>query len=137
MSKTATEVRPNMFPFMRYHDAPAAIEWLVRAFGFEKKVAYPAPDGSIGHAELRYGPGVIMLGSCKEDKLNLTSPRDLPAVNQGTYIHVDAIDEHFERARGAGAEIVIELRNTDYGSREYVARDLEGQLWSFGTYYPE
>ena len=137
MSKTATEVRPNMFPFMRYRDAPAAIEWLVRAFGFEKKVAYPAPDGSIGHAELRYGSGVIMLGSSKDDRLKLKSPRDLPAVTQGVYIYVEEIDAHFQRASAAGAEIVIELRNTDYGSREYVARDPEGLLWSFGTYYPE
>lgn len=65
-------------------------------------------------------------------------PRELGPVNQGVYVIVDdGIDSHYERAHAAGAEIVRELHDTDYGSRNYVARDPEGNLWSFGTYRPE
>jgi uncharacterized glyoxalase superfamily protein PhnB len=69
----------NIFPFLRYQDAPAAIEWLVQAFGFEKKAVYPGPEGSntIAHAELRTGSGLIMLGSAKDDHLKMKTPRHL------------------------------------------------------------
>ncbi|HUF02532.1 MAG TPA: VOC family protein [Gaiellaceae bacterium] len=53
------------------------------------------------------------------------------------YVIVADVDGHYERARSAGAEIVRELKDTDYGSRGYMARDSEGNLWSFGTYRPE
>jgi uncharacterized glyoxalase superfamily protein PhnB len=126
----------NIFPFMRYDDAPAAIEWLVRAFGFEKQMVVPGPDGTIAHAQLSLGPGLIMLGSSKDDELQMGSPRKLGAVNQGIYVYLDDVKGHYERATAAGAEIVRDLGDTEYGSREYVARDPEGHLWSFGTYNP-
>jgi uncharacterized glyoxalase superfamily protein PhnB len=130
---------PNLFPALRYQDAPAAIEWLVQAFGFEKKAVYPGPEGSntIAHAELRLGSGLIMLGSAKDDHLNMKSPRELGAITQGIYIVVDDVDARFERAKAAGAEVVIPPQDLDYGSREFAVRDPEGHLWSFGTYSPE
>ncbi len=137
MSQNSRDSSPNIFPFMRYKDAPSAIEWLVKAFGFEKQMVVPGPNGTIAHAQLSLGPGVIMLGTAREDDLRMRSPRDLPAVNQGVYIYVVDVDAHYQRAKAAGAEIVRELNDTDYGSREYTARDLEGHLWSFGTYRPD
>ncbi len=123
-------------PFMRYEDAPRAIEWLERAFGFQSQLRVPGPGGTIAHAELRLGTGVIMLGSLKDDDLGLTSPRALTRVTQGIYVALEDVDAHYQQARAAGAEIVREPADTEYGSREYLARDLEGHLWSFGTYRP-
>jgi uncharacterized glyoxalase superfamily protein PhnB len=126
----------SIFPFMRYEDAPKAIDWLERAFAFQCQLRVPGPDGTIAHAELRLGNGLIMLGSAKDDDLGLTTPRKLARVTQGIYVVLDDIDAHYRKARTAGAEIVRELADTEYGSREYLARDLEGHLWSFGTYRP-
>ena len=84
----------------------------------------------------RYG-GTIILGSCKDDVFRYKTPRAAGGVTQAVYVCIADIDEHFARARAAGAEIVFELKDTDYGSREYSVRDLEGHLWHFGTYAPE
>jgi uncharacterized glyoxalase superfamily protein PhnB len=136
MADTMASGAPTMFPFVRYHDAPAAIEWLGRVFGLESRAVHAAPDGSIAHAELGYGGSVLMLGSAREDQLGLRTAHDLGAVTQGIYVCVADVDAHYARARAAGATIAYELRDTEYGSREYGARDLEGNLWSFGTYRP-
>ncbi len=126
----------RIFPFLRYEDAPAAFEWLARAFGFEKQMLVPGPDGTIAHAQLRYGGSLIMIGSARDDVMHLKSPAEVGGATQGIYVHVDDVDAHHDRAKAAGAEIIMELEDTDYGSREYMARDLEGHLWSFGTYAP-
>jgi uncharacterized glyoxalase superfamily protein PhnB len=128
----------NCIPFMHYEDAPAALDWLSKAFGFERASVYEGPDGTIAHAEMRLGDGMIMLGSARENDRGIKTPRELRAVNQGVYVIVDdGIDAHYELARSAGGEIVRELHDTDYGSREYIAKDPEGNPWSFGTYRPE
>jgi uncharacterized glyoxalase superfamily protein PhnB len=115
---------------MRYRDAPAAIEFLKAAFGFEEKTVYANEDGTIAHAELTFGPSILMLGSSKDDMYG-------NRVGAGwLYVAVDDADAHCERAKAAGAEIVNELHDTDYGSRDYAARDPEGNLWNFGTYRP-
>jgi uncharacterized glyoxalase superfamily protein PhnB len=126
----------TMFPFTRYADAPAAIDWLCAAFGFEKRAVHQGEDGTVQHAELAYGGSVVMLGSARENDFGLKTPRELGGVTGGVYVAVDDADAHYERARAAGAEIVRELADTDYGSREYMARDPEGNVWSFGTYRP-
>jgi uncharacterized glyoxalase superfamily protein PhnB len=126
----------NTYPFMSYKDATAAIDWLCAAFGFEKKAVHENDDGSVAHAELSTGDGLIMLGTEKEGHLKLRSPQGLGYVTQGVYIALSEVDEHFARAKAAGAEIVMEPTNQDYGSRDYLARDPEGHLWSFGTYKP-
>ena len=132
-TQTATQI---LFPFLRYRDAPAAIDWLVKAFGFEEQMVVPGDNGTVAHAQLSFGAGVIMLGTARDDELRMKSPRDLSAVNQGIYVYLEDVDTHCERARIIGAEIIRGPENTDYGSREYTARDLEGHLWSFGTYRP-
>ncbi len=137
MSELTTNGPPNIFPFLRYHDAPAALDWLERAFGFQRLMVAPGPDGTVAHAQIAIGPGVIMLSPVMPgDALGLKSPRDTDGGSQGIYVHVEDVDAHHRRARAAGAEIVHDLQDMDYGSREYAARDPEGYLWSFGTYRP-
>jgi uncharacterized glyoxalase superfamily protein PhnB len=125
---------PNIFPFFRYDDPDGALEWLARAFGFEEKAVARGRDDAIVHAEMRFGPGVIAFGPSKDDPLGMGTPRALGGVNQGTYVYVQDLEAHYRRAVEAGAEIVRPFEETDYGSKEYTARDLEGNLWSFGTY---
>jgi len=126
----------NIFPTLRYEDASAAIDWLERAFGFEEKEVHRGEDGIVQHAELRLEAGLIMLGQYREQGwMGGTAPDPL-ASPQGIYIVIDDPDAHHERAKAAGAQIVRGLTDQDYGSREYSARDPEGNLWSFGTYDP-
>jgi uncharacterized glyoxalase superfamily protein PhnB len=122
----------DIYPSLRYRDAPAAIDWLERAFGFERHEVHEGPDGTVAHAELRWGDGMIMLGSERGDD----DPYGSHAGQSWLYVVVEDADAHFERAKAAGAEIVRELTDQDYGSRDYSARDPEGNLWSFGTYQP-
>jgi uncharacterized glyoxalase superfamily protein PhnB len=136
MSPKHSEIVPNVFPFLRYQDAPRAIQWLTEAFGFEKQAVYPGPEGTIAHAQLRVGPGVIMLSSSRKDALGMESAPELGGVSQGVYIALRDVDAHYARSQAAGATIVRPIENTDYGSREYTAKDPEGNLWSFGTYVP-
>lgn len=122
-----------MIPCLSYRDARAAIDWLVEAFGFTEVAAYAGTDRAIEHAELAWDNGMIMLGSARDGD-------DPLAIRQGTgavYVIVQDPDAHHARAVAAGAEIVRELQDMDYGSRDYAARDLEGNLWSFGTYRPD
>lgn len=128
---------PQVFPVLRYEDAPAAFEWLSRAFGFEKQMVVPGPKGTISHAQLRYGGSVVMIGTAQEDELGLQTPTQRGGPTQALYVQVDDIDAHHDRAKAAGAEIIMGLEETPYGSREYAARDPEGHVWSFGTYAPD
>jgi uncharacterized glyoxalase superfamily protein PhnB len=122
---------PTIFPSLRYRDAPRAIEFLVEAFGFQRAMVVENDDGTVAHAELSYDDGMVMLGTDRDDS-------DGSHVGQGwMYVVVEDADAHYARARAAGAEIVRELEEQDYGSRDYSARDFEGNLWSFGTYRPE
>ena len=118
---------PTVFPILSYDDAQAAIDFLVSAFGAERHAVYAGEDGTIQHAEVRLGNGMVMLGSSRADS---------PATRGSIYVVVENSDEHCARARAAGADIVMELRDTEYGSRDYGARDPEGNTWYFGTYQP-
>jgi uncharacterized glyoxalase superfamily protein PhnB len=124
----------SVIPFIYYEDPAAAIEWLKEAFGFSEHAVHRAEDGTIAHAELRLGTGIIMPGAPAE--LGMTSAKRLGGANQGNYVVVEDPDAHFERARAAGAEIVEQPTDRDYGSREYTARDPDGNVWTFGTYDP-
>lgn len=112
-------------PCVRYGDERAAMEWLREAFGFEEHTVYEDEDGNLAHAELRLGSGILMIGSGPDTE----EPFSL-------YVTVEDVDAHHARAVAAGAEIVRPLRDTDYGSREYGVRDLDGHIWYFGTYDP-
>src|SRR5262249_55484352 len=119
----------NIFPALRYRNAPAAIDWLVRTLGFEQLAVHANPDGSIAHAELKFGTGVVGLNSARPLPGNPWSD-----VGAGIFVHVPEVDAPHDRARAAGAEIIMPLKDMDYGSREYSVRDPEGHLWGFGTY---
>ena len=137
MTKDTRESAPNIFPEIVYDDAPAAMEWLGRAFGFVTGEVIQGPGATIVHAEMHLGTGTIMpKSSTAEAEFGLKSPRALGGINQCLYVAVEDPDAHYERAKAAGAEIVMEPFDTDYGARNYCVRDLEGHLWSFGTYWP-
>jgi uncharacterized glyoxalase superfamily protein PhnB len=139
MNTMQTKTRQNIYPSVRYDDARAAVQWLTSVLGFEEHVVYTSEGGSIQHAELKLGGGLIMLGSVKDDPYG-KSPRSLGGVSGGIYIAFDTpaeIDAAYFRAKGAGAEIVRELSDTDYGSHDFAVRDPEGHTWSFGTYRPQ
>jgi uncharacterized glyoxalase superfamily protein PhnB len=126
-------------PGMRYRNAPAAIEWLCRAFGFEKHLVVPGPNDTIVHAQLTYGNGMIMLSSMLDTEFNklIKQPEELGGFEtQSPYVIVPDADAHNARAKGAGATIVLDIVDASYGGRSYSCRDLEGHLWSFGTYNP-
>lgn len=136
MATTVQAATTNIYPFMSYDDAPAAIEWLAGAFGFEAIAVFPDEERGIAHAELRLGDGWIMLSTTRDNEFNVRTPRTLGASTQGIAVYVEDVDAHYARATSAGAEIVRELNDTHYGAREYLARDPEGHLWSFGNYRP-
>jgi uncharacterized glyoxalase superfamily protein PhnB len=92
----------------------------------------PGENGTVAHAQLRLGAGMIMMGSGgRPDPQNPWA-----AARFGTYVVVPDIDAHYTRAKASGATIERPLSDTEYGSREYSARDCDGHLWSFGTYDP-
>lgn len=126
----------TIFPAIRYRDAGAALQWLKDAFGAEEKDVFRGEDGTIHHAELIVGGGVIMFGQhAEEGWLGGATPDPLGST-VSLYIAVEDPDAHHARATGAGARVVRDLEDMPYGSREYSVRDLEGNLWSFGTYTP-
>lgn len=131
------ESLPDIGPVLAYEDAAGAIEWLMKALGFREHLIVPGDDDTITHAELRLGAGVVMLTSARPyGPFPFHSPKASGTVTASTYIRLDDIDAHYERARAAGVEVVRELAETSYGSREYSARDPEGHLWHFGDYRP-
>jgi uncharacterized glyoxalase superfamily protein PhnB len=130
------QLRPNIFPAVRYADAEAGIAFLKEAFGAIEQAVHRGDDGVVHHAELALGAGLVMIGEHSETGwLGGEPPRPLSST-VSIYIVVEDPDTHHATAAAAGATIVRELENTDYGSREYSARDPEGNLWSFGTYDP-
>lgn len=124
--------RPTVYPAFKYDDAPAAIDWLEKAFGLKRGLVVPGPDGGVAHAEMSIGAGGVMLGSKRAP-----TPQDPWAATPfGLYVVVEDIDTHFANAKAAGARIVEEINDTDYGSRQYSALDPAGTVWCFGTYRP-
>jgi len=130
--------RINVIPALQYKDAKAAIGFLCNAFGFERKAVYEDKDGSVAHAELLHGNGMVMLGSVKDTEYGrlLKRPADAGGVTMSVYVVVDDADAHFARAKAAGAQIVREPVTQDYGGRDYTCKDPEGHVWTFGTYDP-
>ena len=133
--------RSTVIPCLRYRDAPAAIDWLCRVFGFERHAVYSNEDGSIAHAQLVMGGGMLMLGSERSDgsewSERIRQPDEMGGVEtQAPYLVVSDADAVYARVREAGAPIVLEIRDEDYGGRGFSCRDLEGHLWSVGSYDP-
>ncbi|HTA14797.1 MAG TPA: VOC family protein [Solirubrobacteraceae bacterium] len=140
MTSFAKNCRATVIPGLRYRDCPAAIEWLCRAFGFEQKAVYPNPDGTIAHAELRFGNGMIMLGSVRPDApgvLPFAQPEEIGLrETQVPYLTVSDCTAIYQTAKNAGALMVRDLAEMDYGGKAFTCRDPEGHLWSLGEYDP-
>jgi PhnB protein len=132
MAKNPPEGMQRVIPMLAYADAPAALEFLCNAFGFEEKYRMEMPDGRIGHAELSYKDNVLMLASVWGE-LGHASPKDLAGVHGQTYCFVDDVDAHYEQALAAGATIIAAPEDQFYGARIYRAVDPEGHRWIFGT----
>jgi uncharacterized glyoxalase superfamily protein PhnB len=124
--------RASLASAVYYKDPLAALDWLEKAFGFERSMLITNPDGTVGHSEMRFGDGYIMVG--REWCENAASPATTGGRNtQSIHVHLsEGIDEHCARARAAGAVILREPADQFYGDRTYSARDPEGHVWSFG-----
>lgn len=128
----------TVIPTLRYEDAPGMIDWLCTTIGFARHLVVEDGQGGIAHAQLTLGPGMIMLGSARDDAFGALqqTPTALGGTNQSPYVVVSDADAVYARAKAAGAEIVYEIRDEDYGGRGFSCRDPEGHLWNIGTYDP-
>jgi len=135
MAKSCSTVMPTL----RYRNAPAAIDWLCKVFGFARRAVHELPDRTVAHAELTLGGGMIMLGSARDDEYGrgFKTPGELGGVEtRSSYLVAADVDAVYARAQAAGATIVRPLKDTGYGSREFTVKDPEGHSWSVGTYDP-
>lgn len=121
---------PRICPYLNYEDTGAMIDWLARAFGLVERHSIRGAEGQVMHAEMALDDGVVMMGSPGGAFRN---PKRLGQVTQSLYIHVDDVDAHCARARAAGAEIIEEPADQEYGDRRYGARDPEGHHWYFAS----
>jgi uncharacterized glyoxalase superfamily protein PhnB len=143
--KTEKKPSPNpigstAIPCLRYRDTSDAIDWLGEVFGFVCQVAVPGIDGAIAHAQLTRGTGMIMIGSVSSEgeygRL-LAQPDEIGGrETQTIYLVVDDVDRVCERARAAGALILEEPADTEFGSRGFLCRDPGGHVWNVGSYDP-
>jgi uncharacterized glyoxalase superfamily protein PhnB len=141
MSNQAKACRSTIVPSLRYRDCLVAIDWLIRAFGFEKQAVFVAPDNkTVQHAQLTFGNGMIMLGSVDnggQASKFMVQPDEIGLrETKSTYFVVNDADAVYATAKAAGAEMVLDIRDMDYGGRGFTCRDLEGHIWSIGTYDP-
>lgn len=125
---------------LRYRRAPEMIDWLERAFGFRKQAVYMADGNKVAHAQLTFGSGMIMLGSADNGSPtadHMAQPDETGGrVTQSAYLVVSDCDAVYATAKAAGAEIVLDLEEKEYGGKGFTCRDPEGHLWSVGTYDP-
>jgi uncharacterized glyoxalase superfamily protein PhnB len=139
MTALAKDTKATVIPCLMYRDAAAAIEWLCNTFGFEQHAVYPGENGTIMHAELSFGNGMIMCGTKKTSGYGqlIKQPDEIGGCEtQTAYVIVRDADEVYARAKAAGAEMIIDIKTEDYGGRGFTCRDLEGHIWNFGTYDP-
>ena len=135
-------VRPAIIPCLRYRDAPAAIHFLTEAFGFQRHAVHTDEKDPtiVHHAQLVKDGNMIMLATAADSdwsaKAGMKTVAQAGGNTQAPYIVIDDVDGHAARARSAGAEIIAEPEDQDYGGRVYSARDPEGYVWSFGSYDP-
>ena len=135
-----TSAMPDVIPMLTYENGPAAMDWLADAFGFEEVTRWIGPDGMLAHGEMVVGGGRIMLATAtpayespKHHREHCERARawsSVPWVIDGVLVYVDDVDQHYVRARGAGATILSEPEDGEPG-RRYRAEDLEGHRWMF------
>jgi uncharacterized glyoxalase superfamily protein PhnB len=124
------DLRAPLMSAVCYQDPKAAIRWLEQAFGFELFMLIEDGEGNLVHSEMRFGNAVVMIGN--EWSADHKSPKSIGGKNTQT-VHIQLttdVDAHCERARAAGAEILMEPANQFYGDRTYRCRDPEGHIWT-------
>ncbi len=127
---TTQVTRASVVPGLGYRDAPAAIDWLERVLGFRVTALFREPDGAVAYAQLSWGSGAISLSTRPErPRLPETGPSSIAL----TADDAAAVDRHYERALAAGAEVLLPVEDTFYGSHGFSLRDPEGNLWHVGT----
>jgi uncharacterized glyoxalase superfamily protein PhnB len=129
----------TVIPGLRYRDAPKAIEWLCDNLGFSKHLVVPDEQGGIAHAQLKLGNGMIMLGSVRDNEYGrlMRQPDEVGGgETQSPYLVVGDADAVYAKVKAAGGEIVVDIKDEEYGGRGFGCRDLEGHLWYVGTYDP-
>ena len=136
MTETIAIEAPRIFPTMRCKDAEAMIRWLGQAFGFTEHFVHRG-GGVIEHAQLALGSSILMLGQHRDDAYGKMIGDIGGRRTDSLYVAVADPDALYKRAKSAGAKIEMEPHDTDYGSRDFACRDPEGNLWSFGTYWPK
>jgi uncharacterized glyoxalase superfamily protein PhnB len=127
---------PCIYPTFRYRNPSAMMDFLCRAFGFAVRVKY-GEDDDIQHAELELGSSIIMLGGVRDDEYGTIVGAPGENAGKSIYIAVTDTDALYEQAKAADATILREPYDTDYGSRDFMCRDPEGNVWSFGSYWPK
>lgn len=126
-----------IYPELVYADVRAAMTFLTNAFGFIEHEVIADDDGTVFHAEMRLGEAIVMVESAGEDnEFGMATPAKLGGINQAICVYVPDLAAHYARAVAAGADIASELKPTNYGTESYIARDLDGHVWTFGTYRP-
>lgn len=126
-----------LIPVIQYQDANKAIYWLEKAFGFKPHLIVPAEHENIAHAQLLLNKKMmLMVSSIKPLDAQGTEPTRVPNSTSGIYVVVPDPDAHCKQAVAAGAEILTDIADQDYGGRAFTCMDLEGNVWSFGSYDP-
>lgn len=131
---------PAVIPMIAYENGPAAMDWLIDAFGFRERDRR-VEDGRLTHGELDTGGGgIVMLATPsvhyhgpkrhREECESAMAWHDVPYIIDGYLVYVDGVDAHFQRAKAAGATILSEVTGGENGKR-YRAEDLEGHRWMF------
>lgn len=138
MTSKGTLEATRIFPVLRCRDTRTMIDWLERAFGFRRHAVHEDGAGGIAHAEVAFGSGLIMMGPARDGDFGglFAPPGAGGKITQTIYLVVEDIDAHHAAAVAAGATIVMPPTDQDYGSRDYICRDPEGNVWCFGTYWP-
>jgi uncharacterized glyoxalase superfamily protein PhnB len=140
MANFSRECTSSVIPCLRYREAHKAIEWLCAALGFERKAVYANADGSVAHAQLTFGNGMVMVGSaaagtvednfyCQPDEINRKE-------TQYPCLLVSDCDAVYKRVKAVGGEVVVEIADVSYGGRSFTCRDPGGHLWYVGSYDP-
>ena len=119
--------RATIVPILVYEDVGKALDWLCNVFGFSERLRATNPGGVVMHAQLEIGDGAIMLG---RQGAEFRAPRP-NEVSQYVVIHIENVDEHYERSRAMGARILKEPANMPFGERQYTVEDPGGHRWTF------
>lgn len=136
----AEQTKSTVIPGLRYRNAPAAIDWLCNVLGFEKQLVVPGDTSdSVLHAQLKLGGGMIMLGSVNDNDFGrlMAQPEEIGGKEtQCSYVLVEDADGVYEKVKSSGVEIVMPIKDEEYGGRAFTCRDPEGHIWAVGTYNP-